>query len=523
MGLHAQLHLDYSSGSGPADMPGGSSMPLRPLSAPPLGQAGGEEFARPDVAASPARSWLASAAVGWTLAVLFAIGLIAVLRTSGPRKAPAVADAPPGKVDAAEGVAVVVRAAGVRWEMGDGRVPKEGDILPKGRLRVLEGRAAFSMLSGVSVIVEGPADVELISVDRIACNRGKLRARVPEGAEGFVVSGPGSAVLDLGTEFGVNIKADGKSRGKVFEGEVEAAVLGASGAMRHSRLVKTANGAFEIDPGSGLIAPLTAPEDFVAPFKLTHAPLDLAPGYRGSVLGSRPRCYWRFESEAGGKIANEVPDGPPLLVTGPIRLAESASGNRSAAFEAGQHNQYLQMDGLWKPERSPGYAVELWFMPEMIGLSSLVSMVAPKDTTSHLSLVEMTSSNRLTLDRPASIRFLYRWPTGRGGGDNVFSDDIYVPYHWHHLVAQVAGDRMELYLNGAVQTSQAIGPAGSTAPCQVLLGRLTTLTESKQIHHTGFRRAFVGLIDEVALYDRPLTAEEIRTHYGLATRSDRPD
>ena len=192
-------------------------------------------------------------------------------------------------------------------------------------------------------------------------------------------------------------------------------------------------------------------------------------------------------------------------------------------FADGQTNQYFRMEGLWKPERLTGYAIEFWFLPEAYGQASLVSMVAPQDTTYHLSLVELTSSNRRTLFRPASIRFLYRWPTGRGGGDNVFSDDIYVPYRWHHLVAQVAGDRMELYLNGSVQTSQEIGQAGETAPSQVILGRLTTLIDSKEMHHTGFRRAFVGLMDEVALYDRPLAAEEIRAHYGLAIHPDRVD
>jgi hypothetical protein len=137
--------------------------------------------------------------------------------------------------------------------------------------------------------------------------------------------------------------------------------------------------------------------------------------------------------------------------------------------------------------------------------------------------VELTSSNPRTLFRPASIRFLYRWPTGRGGGDNLFSNDIYVPYHWHHLVAQVTGNRMELYLDGSGQSSQSIGPTGATAPCQIILGRLTTLTAFNEIHHTGFRRPFVGLMDEVALYDRPLTAEEIRAHYRLAIHLDRTD
>jgi hypothetical protein len=181
------------------------------------------------------------------------------------------------------------------------------------------------------------------------------------------------------------------------------------------------------------------------------------------------------------------------------------------------------MDGLWKPERSPGYAIELWFLSETIGHAALVSMVTPKDTTNHLSLVELTSSSRLTLFRPASVRFLYRWPTGRGGGDNMFSDDFYIPFRWHHLVAQVVGDRMELYLDGVAQASQTINPSGSTKPCQLILGRLSTLIESENIHHTGFRRAFVGLMDEVALYNRPLALEEIRARYRLAVRPSRSE
>lgn len=535
MRVHAQLHLDYDSGAGPADMPGGSSMPLKPLSAPSFGQDEVGPFGagpgRVGVAGSPVYSWMSSATVGWTLAGLLALGLLAALRSPGPRKPPVapvaltapVPAGPPAKVDVADGVAVVLRAEGVRWEMDGGRVPKEGEVLPKGRLEIREGRATFAMLTGVTVVVEGPADLELVSVDRISCRRGKLRARVPEGAEGFVVSGPGTAVVDLGTEFGVNVKGDGKSRGRVFEGEVEAAVLGTSGSLRHSRIVQKASGGFEIDPESGLIGPLIGSEDFVAPFRPARAGLALAPGYRGSVLASRPTSYWRFESQEGGRIANEVAGGAPLLVTGPIRLAESAAGNRCAAFGDGEHDQHLRMDGAWEPGRRPGYAIELWFLPEMIGQAALVSLVAPKDTMLHLSLVELTASGRRNLFRPASIRFLYRWPTGRGGGDNVFSDDVYVPYRWHHLVAQLAGDRMELYLDGAVQASQAIGAGGSTTPCQVLLGRLTTLTEGQPIHHTGFRRPFVGLMDEVALYDRPLTSEEIQAHYRLAIHHDRTD
>jgi hypothetical protein len=281
--------------------------------------------------------------------------------------------------------------------------------------------------------------------------------------------------------------------------------------------------AFEIDPGTGRIEPLTGPEAFVTPSDLAVPALILHPSYSSAVLKSRPRCYWRFESVAGGAIPDEIPGRPPLRVHGPIRLADTSPHNRCAVFRPGESEQYLEMEGLWKPERRSGYAIEVWFLSETIAHAALACMIAPRDTTHHLSLVELTSSNRRTvfLFRPASVRFLYRWPAGRNGGDNTFSEDIYVPYRWHHVVSQVNGDRMELYLDGVPQPSQSLDPGSSTVPCQFLLGRLSTLTESP-LHPTGYKRPFAGLMDEVALYDHPLSAEEVRRHFQLATPAARP-
>jgi hypothetical protein len=37
-----------------------------------------------------------------------------------------------------------------------------------------------------------------------------------------------------------------------------------------------------------------------------------------------------------------------------------------------------------------------------------------------------------------------------------------------------------------------------------------------------YSRPFVGLIDELALYDRPLSAEEVRRHYELGAAGAAP-
>jgi hypothetical protein len=435
------------------------------------------------------------------------------------REAPA-APRPVARVNVATGLAMVLKLDAVRWEPADGPPPSEGDLLAAGRLRFRSGRVTLSMLSGVVLIVEGPSDVELVAVDRVFCRRGRLRARVPEGADGFVVTGPGSAVIDLGTEFALNVESDGKTRVTVIAGEVEGAVLNAAGIPQRSQRMES-NKAFEINPRSGRIASVAEPKGAVGPPDLVAPPLTLGAAYPDAVLASRPSHYWRFESLAGGVVPNEVPGRPGLRANGPVRLTGAAGGNRSAVFEPGAPLQHLAMDGLWEPARGPGYAVELWFLPEAISHAALVGLFVPAEgpPVRHLLIAELTALTRQTLHPPASVRFLHRWPPDKAGGVNVYSPEPYVPYRWHHLVAQVKADRMELFLDGALADSLPVDPDRSTQPGQLVLGRLTQVP----VHHWWWSRPFVGRMDEVALYEHPITAEEVRRHYQLAVPASRPE
>jgi hypothetical protein len=422
-------------------------------------------------------------------------------------------------VDAKTGLAMVIKLDGVRWEPAEGPHPAEGDLLALGRLRFRSGRATLSMLSGVVLIVEGPADLELLAIDRVYCRQGRLRTRVPEGSEGFVVSGPGSAVMDLGTEFALSVESDGKARVVVIEGEVEGAVLNAAGIPQRSQRMEQ-DKAFEINPRSGQIALLTKSERVIRPADLVAAPLALDAEYPDAVLASRPSSYWRFESMAGGVTPNTISGRPALRANGPIGLTDASSENRCVVFQAGHPGQYLSMDGLWEPARSPGYAIELWYLSEAISHAALAGLFVPTEGNhiKHLLIAELTAQTRQTFHPPASVRFLHRWPPDSAGGVNVFSREHYVPYRWHHLVAQVRDERMELFLDGALAESLPIDPDHSTQTGQLLLGRLTRVP----IEHWWWSRPFAGRMDEVALYDHPISAEEIRRHYQLARSRTRP-
>lgn len=223
------------------------------------------------------------------------------------------------RIDTVSGLALVVNLDGVQWEPDGKPHPSEGDVLATDRLKFRSGRLTLSMLTGVMVVVEGPADLELIGPERIQCNRGRLRAQVPHGAEGFVVSGPGSAVVDLGTEFGLNTAADGKSSGRVYKGAVEAALLSAEGTLQRSQLLKERND-FQIDPQAMRIDSVHRRDDFVTAVNLVAPPLVLDPSYPASVLDARPWGYWQFESLIDDITPNEIEGRPPLRATGLIHL-----------------------------------------------------------------------------------------------------------------------------------------------------------------------------------------------------------
>jgi hypothetical protein len=407
----------------------------------------------------------------------------------------------------------VVKLDGVRWARDDEPHPAEGDLLPPCRLHLRSGRVTLSLLSGVVLIVEGPADLDLVSTERVFCREGRLRTRVPKGAEGLVIASPSSAVLDLGTEFGLNVEPGGRSRVKVFKGRAEAIVRSGTGDQNATQLVDESR-VFEIDPATDQIKADAGSEGFIAPLDLPMPSLVLDAAYPAAVLDSRPRCYWRFETLQAGAVPNEVPGRPPLLATGPVRLTDAPGANRSAVFRAGEELQYLEMDGHWETPSGPQYAVELWFLPESVDHAALVSMPSPKDTNYHCLILEMSSRNRHGLHTPATVRLLDRWPPSKGGGYNIYSKRPYIPYRWHHVVAQMSGGRMELYLDGEPTYSSRADIAHPTVPCQLILGRLSTIPKGEWLYN----RAFAGLLDEVALYDHPLSAEEVRRHHRLASQ-----
>src|SRR5208337_1522380 len=88
-------------------------------------------------------------------------------------------------------------------------------------LRLAEGVARIVFDNGAEVMLEAPADLELVSAQRCVLHGGRLVGRVPQQAIGFTVDTPTAVLKDLGTEFGVNVKDAQTADVQVFNGMVD--------------------------------------------------------------------------------------------------------------------------------------------------------------------------------------------------------------------------------------------------------------------------------------------------------------
>ncbi len=114
-------------------------------------------------------------------------------------------------------VAVMMRGVNAEWE---GTAPPPGTPLTPGVLRLKSGLAQIEFYQGARVTLEGPANFELVSVSEARCTSGKLSAHVPPQARGFKIQTPKGTVVDLGTDFGLDLNSP-EAQVHVFKGEIE--------------------------------------------------------------------------------------------------------------------------------------------------------------------------------------------------------------------------------------------------------------------------------------------------------------
>ncbi len=222
--LGAALKLDDAAGLEPREAvePVVAASPPNPLSQT---RRSGAPVQRPAGRQPRAlRSWLVIAAVAF-FCMLTGRWLYLELRretTPADRTLGTVAtgsDVPAVQEVTSQGVALITRLVDLSWAEGQAEL-QVGDAVRPGRLAIASGFAQIEFFCGATVIVEGPAELELQSATRAHVHQGRLRAQVPPAARGFSLTVNDLQVVDLGTEFGMDVSPRGADV-QVFDGEVE--------------------------------------------------------------------------------------------------------------------------------------------------------------------------------------------------------------------------------------------------------------------------------------------------------------
>ncbi len=121
--------------------------------------------------------------------------------------------------DPSTAVATLLVSDGAVWKSK--LVVLRGDRLPPQELSLSKGTAVVRFDCGASAILDGNCQMTLESRSVMRIARGNVTVHAPDEAYGFRVVTPSSEILDLGTEFHVNVGNGGDTALQVLDGMVQ--------------------------------------------------------------------------------------------------------------------------------------------------------------------------------------------------------------------------------------------------------------------------------------------------------------
>jgi hypothetical protein len=213
--------------------------------------------------------------------------------------------------------------------------------------------------------------------------------------------------------------------------------------------------------------------------------------YTRTIIHDGPGAYWRLGANFNNSTTLTGMNGTAaggLVAGNGVALAQNTQDADGTDFDGTDDSLSIPDHALLK---SNVFSVEAWVRPDVAdGAQRTIARKGP---------------NNFILDTSSS---LFRFGIWTGGviktawASTVSAGSVY------HIVGVCDGVSLKLYVNGALVDTETFS------------GQVDTSANPLYIGTAGASAYWNGVIDEVAFYEYPLTADQVRRHYNVGTNNE---
>jgi signal peptidase I len=220
--------------------------------------------------------------------------------------------------------------------------------------------------------------------------------------------------------------------------------------------------------------------------------------YRSSVLGDSPSFYWRLDETSGSAVDDETSNGRDATLA-----SASSSWSQAGAITSESSNTALKVSQAAVTANTAvsgpaAFSVEAWFKTTSSNGGRILGF-------GNGSGVNASS----TVDRQLYLGTNGKTYFGVGSSKTVVASASTLDNGaWHHVVGTyTSGSRgMKLYVDGKLQGSATATPVSMSGYWRAGAEGMSGWTSNPGQY-------FDGTLDELAVYNKALTASQVKEHY----------
>lgn len=360
-----------------------------------------------------------------------------------------------------------------------------GEVLSAGSYHLQRGLLNLRFGGGVMVYVEAPASFEAVSDQRVVLRSGRLSANVPPEGIGFTVETPEAEVVDFGTEFSVDVAA-GTSEVHVFEGLVRVHPDSQDGTRKDAVDLKASQAIRITDSEPEPLGIQIAKDRFIRNFEEPKRK------YVRALKLLSPLVIYRMPIRDLG-LVSEPPQHSGVVLKGEGVRPPHAKGAFGGSLRVGAD--------------SSGRGGRVDDPPELTsGHFSMVAFVYRETNAASGTIATNVQGQAGVFEIAMDASRLQVEVACRDGRSVSAIGKEKLPLkEWRHIVVTADGEHLKIFEDGMQVASTLCGEVFTTNAVPIWFG-----TDS------GGVRIWNGRIDELALFNRALSGEEIAELFEIA-------